>query len=499
MFRLPLANFAFAAAAALLTPVASAQYRGMPAGWPQASGTFPQVAAAGTGFAPAYVVARPVQQVQFVPVRTAFANPAYLGAYNMPASAMMPVGQPATTAFMAPQTMVAPQAMVAPTTVRFSPTFSYAASPAGNVSSGAEAFAGFGQPQPINYVAPRVVYRTTMMPVTVYAWRPVTTYQPVTAQPTTCLQPAAPTTSCQTARSRTGFLSWLNPFNWGSCGRSSGCGAAPTTSFCGAAACQPATTCGTSGCGQPYYPAQPTIVVPTTPGAIITTPPANLNPTIRSPIIGTPTVPSPPTRFPANTVPPADSRPSLPPGTIINPGTNPGSFNPAPSGGFPVSPPAGGFNPGPTGSFPATNNYPPATDPYSSGAALGTPQPRVEASGPLMTQPTPLMTPPAPVVTQPGYSPAPALNSSVQPVPDPAARQPKSPANRAPQLLDPRDKTARAEGRWGVVPAVWPSRPAASLTSSGQSRPYAERSYSQPSAPAINPADYDDGGWKSAR
>jgi hypothetical protein len=81
----------------------------------------------------------------------------------------------------------------------------------------------------------------------------------------------------------------------------------------------------------------------------------------------------------------------------------------------------------------------------------------------------------------------------VQTVPDPDTYQRTQPVNRAPHLLDPRDKSAaRADKRWAVVPAVWPTqhrdvahpelRPAAAIAATPVSAPI-----------------YDDSGWKSAR
>jgi hypothetical protein len=96
------------------------------------------------------------------------------------------------------------------------------------------------------------------------------------------------------------------------------------------------------------------------------------------------------------------------------------------------------------------------------------------------------------VLRQPGATSA--LRPEVQPVPDPEVHQPAKTINRAPQLLDPRDKSARrtsSDVRWAVVPAVWPKKAALEPR-------YEHRSLTAPtSAPAINPADYDDGGWKA--
>src|SRR5207244_12400727 len=85
-------------------------------------------------------------------------------------------------------------AYYAPVTANYAPSNSYAATPAGLSSGGSEAAAYLGQPTTLNYVPPRVTYRTTYAPVPVYMYRPVTAYQPVgayqaaIAQPATCLQ-----------------------------------------------------------------------------------------------------------------------------------------------------------------------------------------------------------------------------------------------------------------------------------------------------------------------
>jgi hypothetical protein len=179
-----------------------------------------------------------------------------------------------------------------------------------------------------------------------------------------------------------------------------------------------------------------------------------------------------------------------PGGTIVNPAVPSNPIPAAPSGGFNPSPSGGSFTPVPGSGF-----YPPSNDPYSSssGASLGAPEYKSA-------------TPVGPILTQPESARGSALNSSVQPVPDPDAKSPPRPLNRAPQLLDPRDKTARsADPRWAVVPAIWPSKLTTTTARSG-TKPYSERSYSEPraevrpvSTPTLNPADFDDGGWKSAR
>ena len=79
--------------------------------------------------------------------------------------------------------------------------------------------------------------------------------------------------------------------------------------------------------------------------------------------------------------------------------------------------------------------------------------------------------------------------------------------NGVPQLLDPRDKTARLGNRWAVVPALWPKKEAA--TGQISQRPITQTKAYQPALQPVasrspyiraevNTADYDDRGWKSA-
>jgi hypothetical protein len=91
---------------------------------------------------------------------------------------------------------------------------------------------------------------------------------------------------------------------------------------------------------------------------------------------------------------------------------------------------------------------------------------------------------------------APELNSALAPsvraVPDPDAERPVAPVNRAPQLLSPRDKTAAAGDRWAVVPAVWPSKPAAPTR-------HVKETKSTQALRADDSRRYDDSGWTSGR
>jgi len=179
----------------------------------------------------------------------------------------------------------------------------------------------------------------------------------------------------------------------------------------------------------------------------------------------------------------------LPGGTTPLPGGTtplPGSF-PTTS---PPTTPGAGFG---TGGFGTGTNYAPARDPYAGS----TPRPNANSAGPTRS------------VFGSGYhtggseqtirSPelGPALPAGVQTVPDPDANQLPRSINKAPQLIDPRDKTAAGyDSKWAVVPAVWPTKQA--MTGQLSERPVvatsAHESFKQPS-----PADYVDGGWKSAR
>ncbi|MEX2027626.1 MAG: hypothetical protein WEH44_09995, partial [Pirellulaceae bacterium] len=111
-------------------------------------------------------------------------------------------------------------------------------------------------------------------------------------------------------------------------------------------------------------------------------------------------------------------------------------------------------------------------------------------SGPTLSQPT---------ISEPSLGP----RRSVQPVPDPAAAQPRertAPANRAPQLIAPNDRTAavapspRGNAAAGVIPALWPEKSVAQSTADS-------RSSIQPvSRQVAVPAEkvWDDTLWKSA-
>jgi hypothetical protein len=531
-----LLSFAMALAQSAL-PAAAADYRGMTAGWPAyANGSYaayyPQASGGGPAYyvarpampgyaAPGYIAARPAAGTMYMPVRAAYANPTYYGAYNAapdgyraaPAAYAAP-----TAAYYAPPNGAA---QYAPVQANYAPANSYAVTPAGIAAAGSEAQAYYGQPAAVNYVPPRFNYRTTYAPVPVYMYRPVTAYNAAAAQYSTCQQPIA-TTTCQTQRTR--CFSWLNPFTWfhrGSCG-AGGCApaAVPTTAYCG-----------TGGCAQPYYPTAP-LVIPSTPAPVNVLPPTTFPtyPGMVAPPAG-PVIPSPPTRFqnvpgfvPQGTVPqgavqpgfiprgavPADTRPNLGPlpggsfgappagSTIITPGTTV-----SPGGSFQTAPatPPPGFTPVP-GGFGTGTNYPPTTDPYRSELtpALMPPAP----TGPSLNGNA--LTGPSHSVFGSGYQNnvirapelGPALPPNVQTVPDLEAQQRPQPVNRAPQLLGPRDKTAaRVDSRWAVVKAKWPSQ--TTKLSVSQPPPTVMQTTAHLTKTGASAPVYDDGGWKSAR
>jgi hypothetical protein len=477
-----LAGFAVLA----LVRSAAGQYRGAPAGWPYNTGGY-YASYPVSGRNQAYYVARPVVALQrpaavaYMPVTAAYANPNYIGAYATTRAAY----NPAATAAYYPQAAAAPN---------YATSSGYAVSPAGASYAGSEAATYFGQPTTVNYVAPRVTYRPAVAATPVYAYQPVVAYQ-VGAAPTTCYQPApvavAPVaTGCGAKPAcRRGFLSWLNPFNWF---RHKHCGAAPVTT----AHCAPTVVqCGTApACGQPYYPGVPTNVVPTVPA------PASTIPSIRSPILGTPTVPPPPTRSGTTTIVPAETRPSLPPlGSGGSFSTGPATTTPG--GSFTPSPPSSfGVPPASTPSFPSGSNYPPAVDPYAVPSISG-----ANYRG---------ATSPSKTIQEPAASDANSrgLAPGVQPVPDLDAEKSRTIPSRAPQLLDPRDKTATTRfNRWAVVPAIWPTKERGGrvIGSESESSPYLQQvSAPQPAheyepvrhfVPAAAETEYDDSGWQSGR
>lgn len=438
-------------------------------------------------YRPAYTVGRPVNQ---------------LPAYQYQARAYQAPAYQAQTAYYAPAAVAAPVAVAAytrPATVAY-----YAPAPAGYAVR-QQAVATYAQPYRVNYAPPTFNYRTSYARVPVTYYRPVVTYDPVTGTPVTCQMPTCGT-ECQTRRYR-GLLGFgllpIRPIT--TCGTAN-CATAPRVANCGTYTCGTAPT----GCGsQPYYPAPGGTVI-TQPGAVITTPGTVITqpgviPAVPStqPRFGVPlpsgstTVPPPPTRFgptgsfPSN-VSPADTQPRLNPGTVPPPAT--GTIFPAPSGYPPVSDPYQGSS---SSASPNTTTPSTTTPSTTSNSVFGSGY-QAERAGiraPQRPERSGVESPTGPVLGSPrGYEPA----SSVQAVPDPEANTRPLPSNRAPQLLDPRDKTALGDAhRWAVVPAVWakqPTREEAAPVSLREVRQ--ETPAPRQAAPEIH---WDDTGWKSAR
>ncbi|MGI8981780.1 MAG: hypothetical protein ACR2FY_21330 [Pirellulaceae bacterium] len=402
------------------------------------------------GAAPSYAYAAP---------QAAYYAPAYQPtnqvrqAYYPNGVAVAPSAQAARVAYYAP-----------PTVAYYAPSSpGYAISPAGVASSGAEAFAYYGQQQPLNYVPPTYRYQTRMVQVPVTYYRPVVVYQPGTGVATTC-QRACTTTQCQPSRFRP--FSWLHGNNASTTCSYGNCGAAPA-SACGAV---------------PYYntvpgAAAPINVIPTVPS---TTPPRGFN------NILTPqrTIPPPGTGVIGV---PADNPPFIDRGSIIpsspaptfrstTPSTTP---NPPSSFGTPSS---GGFGTGSSGSTPAFGS--------NFRSNFEKPKSDIQLSRPTITEPG---------LKQPRLSNTP---STLRPVPDPEAGQRVKPGSRAPALINPNDKTARARvlqplgaATWGVVPARWPEK-----TQEVNYKVQAASAEITTEKTAVSSEEkWDDSGWTSAR
>lgn len=345
-------------------------------------------------------------------------------------------------------------------------------------------YGGFSPPPPrVAYYAPQqVYYQPAVAPVQYY--RPVIAYQPgvvapapaVAVVPQTCGYSSCQTSSCGSGCGSSCWSPW-RPFAWlwgGSCNKSS--------------CCKPP-------CGAPAVPYYTTPVIPTAPAPATVIPSSPFrNPTVTPGVLGG-TVPPPATRSPGTiiTTPPASTVPRIDPGTVIpaNPGTvPPPTFNNPNFGPPPPVVPGAPIDP---------NRFRPTfTDPYSQSAPA-------TSDAPVMLQPPPASSPINPsgfrstsdranvqlplqgpsTITEPGLSVPP---SSVQPLRDPHGDDRNR--NRAPQLLTPGDRTAKADQRWAVVPAVWPVK-ANEVQPVVQSKPEL--------APVAPQTQLDDGGWKSAR
>ena len=174
-----------------------------------------------------------------------------------------------------------------------------------------------------------------------------------------------------------------------------------------------------------------------------------------------------------------------------------------PAGSFQVQPgaPVPGFTPTP-GAFGTGTNYPPAADPYNGPTSPVQAPPA--STGPALNGQNEQSSGPSHSVFGSGYKSnvirapelGPAMPPNVTTVPDLNAQQHPRPVNRAPQLIDPRDKTAARgrDPRWGVVPAKWPAAETQSLQQAAS-----HMASTRPMSAKIATPVYDDSGWKSAR
>lgn len=250
--------------------------------------------------------------------------------------------------------------------------------------------------------APQVRYRTTWVPVPVTYYRPVVSVDPATGCPTTGLQPCN-SYSWQLRRVpvvsyRPTYSCWLRDL-W-----------APAAPALVAPAAVPADPCGV-----PLAPCCPDMSGATLAPAPATTPPAPWAPAT--------TVPG---ASPAPAPTPADTRPSLDPGTI-----QPGA------------------------SAPQMRLAPPSGAPNAAGNEA-----KPSAPGPA---------------------------AHVKPIPDPQGDSSALPSYEPPRLLNPRDRTA-FHTRWVVVPISWPGplarpEPRASAASVRPSREWDDSGWVSASGP----------------
>ena len=403
------------------------------------------------GAAPSYAYAAP---------QTAYYAPGYQRGYPVQQAyyprgvAVAPSAQASRVAYYAPP----------PTAAYYAPSSpGYAISPAGGASAGAEAFPYYGQQQRLNYVPPTYYYQTRMVPVPVTYYRPVTVYQPGTGVATTC-QRACTGTQCQAQRSR--LFSWFG---------GSSCNSAATT--CNYGSCAPATGCAPA---VPYYTA-PATVVPVIPST--TTPSRGFNniltPQRTIPPPGTGVIGVPSTSVPSTTAP------FITPGTTIP--TNPPAIRRTVPGTSPTTPPPSSFE------FPSSSNSPATSSPavFGSNFRSNFDKPK---SGIQLSRPT---------ITEPGMKPRISETpSTLRPVTDPEAGQRVKPGSRAPALINPNDKTARARvlqplgaATWGVIPARWPEK----TQEVNYKVQTASAELAAEKATPTQEEKWDDSGWKSAR
>jgi len=463
------------------------------------TGLAPALAQTGTvrGYPPGTMLQQSPYYSAYYPTQYGYAYPPAASAASAYQAAYPTIRLSPQTAYYAPAQPAVGIPSADPAAVR--PAANYTLAPAGGASAGSEAYAFYGQPAPLNYVPPSYYgYQTRMVQVPVTYYRPYTVYQPGMAAPVTC-QRATAATTCQPQRHCCfSCFDWL--FHKPRCGAPAAVPVAAAPIAAAPVAAVPAvvpravcygSSCAPPPCGTPYYNTiPPATTVPVVPGATVVpstvapstiTPPSGVRGILTPPTI----VPPPGTRIigPGATVPDGSTiRPGIPPGTAVPPPGTSGSgapYRPAQRGDAPLSRDDSRGD--------VVRQEAAATSTQGSRASRSGPR---SADGPVLNRPT---------ISEPTLGP----RRSVQPVPDPAGSdrlKREDPANRAPQLIDPSDRTAAADGpqrgraEWGVVPATWPDKAAAAA-------PDTKRGSLQPVSrymPKPAGETWDDTQWKSA-
>lgn len=382
----------------------------------------------------------------------------YPPAYGVPSTVIAPQPFAPTTTYynMQPGALPTTQPVTQPPTGYYTPAPSKPACPSCQ------------RPVTVNY-APYTTYRTTWIQVPVTVYRPVSGIDPATGRPVTIVQP------CQTTQWQVQRVPVSGPFT-------SMYRALPVSGYQTVA---PA-----------YYQGAPCVVAPAAavaPGMTYSAPAA---------VPGAASYPAAPaTSYPAGTYPGGSypAAPSVPSNVVPATPIPNGGGTTIPGGGLQPADRAPSLNPGGL-------NYPPATDPYSSGSTPSPsndstiprspppPPPPTESTGanganawgggnagtgtnrstsgesrPLKVRPIPdpdysraapqgpSSAPSSPTrSSSPPAAPAPAATSPSTPAPTiPANPSIDSPLRNVPPLLSPRDRTAdRGESRWRSLGAA---------------------------------------------
>lgn len=298
--------------------------------------------------------------------------------------------------------------------------------------------------------APRAYYRTTWKRIPVTRYQPTTSADPITGSPVTVMKPCT-THVWRPVRRRCGLLARL----LGLCDPAP---AVPVTAACPAYVMSPSMAA--PGCGTATSPPVSPPSSAAAPYYVPSSPPNTTGPT-PSPATPPPTLDrqSRPGR-PAETPEPADTRPSLVPGT--------------PGSGTPSQPP------GATGSATRSSaRHSGATTLRSQGAPS---QENRRSSAPAgNTVPLP----------EPSESSAPPEPRTPAPVPGPDATPAQGDADAAPELLNPQDRVASRYPRseWAHTAISWPQRQTTTR--------HHEEDAARTQRKSLDDSGWDDSGWRS--